>query len=232
MSRGVLEEPAPLRTYARPFNREVTTAGLLVRDDWGFSIGYSPDGLVGDDGLVEVKSPRQRAPGCKPSSMTMAPTYHMAQLQTGLLVSGRQWIDVRLRRHAHLEVASRTRRGIMDRNPSPPLPTGEDNAAKSSRPLPQPLACPCLSCSTKWLVIEMDLTGDNNRTQQRPPDAVGALSGPRQLHHHEGRQGNAEQPVNLHCQMSGSTSVATGKSMRRPGLNLGPDAAMRTSVVG
>ena len=76
MSRGVLEEPRAVETYARHFNREVTTAGLLVRDDWGFSIGYSPDGLVGDDGLVEVKSPRQKG-----------------HLQTGLLVSGRQWID-------------------------------------------------------------------------------------------------------------------------------------------
>ena len=72
MSRGVLEEPRAVETYARHFNREVTTAGLLVRDDWGFSIGYSPDGLVGDDGLVEVKSPRQRAT-CKPSSMTKCP---------------------------------------------------------------------------------------------------------------------------------------------------------------
>ena len=92
MSRGVLEEPRAVETYARHFNREVTTAGLLVRDDWGFSIGYSPDGLVGDDGLVEVKSPRQKG-HLQTILDDQVPTYHMAQPQTGLLVSGRQWID-------------------------------------------------------------------------------------------------------------------------------------------
>ena len=38
----------------------MTEAGFIIRSDWGFSIGYSPDGLVGDDGLIEVKSRRAK----------------------------------------------------------------------------------------------------------------------------------------------------------------------------
>jgi hypothetical protein len=57
-----------------------------------FSIGYSPDGLVGDDGLIEIKCPRPKG-----HLLTILaehpPIEHMAQLQCGLLVTGRQWID-------------------------------------------------------------------------------------------------------------------------------------------
>jgi predicted phage-related endonuclease len=64
----------------------------MVRDDWGFQIGYSPDGLVGDDGLIECKSRR-----AKKQLQTIVddevPAENMAQLQCGLLVSGRAWID-------------------------------------------------------------------------------------------------------------------------------------------
>jgi hypothetical protein len=75
-----------------------TETGFMVRDDWGFKIGYSPDGLIGTDGLVagpgllEVKSRRQ-----KKHLLTIladeVPAENMAQLQCGLLVSGRAWID-------------------------------------------------------------------------------------------------------------------------------------------
>ena len=54
-------------------------------------LGHSPDGLVGDDGLLEIKAPRAKA-HVLAVSPTSAPHY-MAQLQAGLLVSGRAWID-------------------------------------------------------------------------------------------------------------------------------------------
>jgi predicted phage-related endonuclease len=77
--------------YAEHF-APVEPLGFMVRDDWGFHIGYSPDGLVGDDGLVEVKSRR-----AKKHLQTIledeVPAENMAQLQCGLLVSGRAWID-------------------------------------------------------------------------------------------------------------------------------------------
>src|SRR5690348_1335119 len=59
MFRGVLDEPVARDLYSKHVAL-VTEVGLMVRNDWGFSIGYSPDGLVGDVGLIEVKSRRQK----------------------------------------------------------------------------------------------------------------------------------------------------------------------------
>jgi hypothetical protein len=91
MLRGHEDEPRAVEKYAEHY-APVTTVGFMVRDDWGFSIGYSPDGLVGDDGLVEVKSPRAKKHLTTVLSGEVPPE-HMAQLQCGLLVSGRKWID-------------------------------------------------------------------------------------------------------------------------------------------
>lgn len=91
MLRGHDDEPRAVDVYAEHY-APVTTTGFMVRDDWGFSIGYSPDGLVGDGGLVEVKSRR-----AKKQLQTIlddaVPAENMAQLQCGLLVSGREWCD-------------------------------------------------------------------------------------------------------------------------------------------
>lgn len=91
MLRGTLDEPRAIAKYEE-HHAPVTTAGFLVRDDWGFSIGYSPDGLVGDDGLVEVKAPRAKKHLTTILSGEVPPE-HMAQVQCGLLVSGRKWCD-------------------------------------------------------------------------------------------------------------------------------------------
>jgi hypothetical protein len=91
MLRGTLDEPFARDLYAQHFD-PVTELGFMVRDDWGFKIGYSPDGLVDDDGLIEIKSRRQK----KHLSTILAdevPLENMAQCQAGLLVSGREFID-------------------------------------------------------------------------------------------------------------------------------------------
>jgi hypothetical protein len=92
MLRGHEDEPRAIEKYEKHYKRTVATTGFLVRDDWGFRIGYSPDGLVGDDGLVEVKAPRAKKHLTTILSGEVPPE-HMAQLQCGLLVSGRKWID-------------------------------------------------------------------------------------------------------------------------------------------
>jgi hypothetical protein len=95
MLRGQLDEPIARDLYADNFaygDGPVTEVGFMVRDDWGWCLGYSPDGLVGDHGLIEVKSRRQK----KHLQTILAdevPPENMAQLQAGLLVSGREWID-------------------------------------------------------------------------------------------------------------------------------------------
>jgi len=89
--RGTLDEPFARDKYAEHF-APVDEIGFMVRDDWGFRLGYSPDGLVGDDGLIEIKSRRQK----KHLATILAdevPLENLAQCQAGLLVSGREWLD-------------------------------------------------------------------------------------------------------------------------------------------
>lgn len=91
MLRGMDDEPIAREIYAERF-APVREVGFIVEDKWGFKIGYSPDGLVGDDGMIEIKSRRSKL-----HLMTIleddVPPEYMAQLQCGLLVSGRRWID-------------------------------------------------------------------------------------------------------------------------------------------
>lgn len=91
MWRGVEHEPYARDEYAK-HHAPVEEIGFMVRteDDW--TLGYSPDGLVGDDGLLEIKSPRTKGHVLSVIANEVPP-YYMAQLQSGLLVSGREWID-------------------------------------------------------------------------------------------------------------------------------------------
>jgi len=92
MLRGHDDEPRAVAVYEEHY-APVQTVGFMVREfDHGMRLGYSPDGLVGDDGLIEVKSRR-----AKKQLQTIledeVPAENYAQLQCGLLVSGRAWID-------------------------------------------------------------------------------------------------------------------------------------------
>lgn len=93
MWRGREDEPRALEVYAEHY-APVERVGFMVRvfPTGRFKIGYSPDGLVGDDGLVEVKSRRQKKQLTTILSDEV-PAENMAQLQCGLLVSGRAWVD-------------------------------------------------------------------------------------------------------------------------------------------
>lgn len=91
MERGTMSEPYARDIYSETY-APATELGFMVRDFEGYRLGYSPDGLVGDNGLLEIKSPRQK----KHLATILAdevPIEHMAQCQAGLLVSGREWID-------------------------------------------------------------------------------------------------------------------------------------------
>lgn len=91
MFRGVMDEPRARDLYSEHF-APVTEVGFMVREFDGYKIGFSPDGLVGEDGLIEVKS---RAPKKHVETVIAddVPLENMAQLQAGLLVSGRAWVD-------------------------------------------------------------------------------------------------------------------------------------------
>jgi hypothetical protein len=92
MFRGHEDEPRAIEAYEKHYGVQVRSAGFLVNDDHGFRLGCSPDGLVGDDGLVECKSRRPK----KHVQTVIAdevPAENMAQIMCGLLVTGRSWCD-------------------------------------------------------------------------------------------------------------------------------------------
>lgn len=91
MERGVADEPIARDIYSEHY-APVSEVGFMVEDKWGFPLGYSPDGLVGETGLIEIKS---RAPKAQLATVLAGhpPAETMAQLQCGLLVSGREWLD-------------------------------------------------------------------------------------------------------------------------------------------
>jgi hypothetical protein len=69
---------------------EVTIEEVAIILNHG--IGYSPDGLIGDNGLTEIKS---KLPKFQVGVILAGevPKEHVAQCQGGLYVSGREWID-------------------------------------------------------------------------------------------------------------------------------------------
>lgn len=91
MTRGTLDEPYARDKYAE-HHAPVDEVGFIVRDFGKYKIGYSPDGLVGDDGLIEIKS-RDPKKHLATILADEVPAENMAQCQTGLLVTGRAWID-------------------------------------------------------------------------------------------------------------------------------------------
>ena len=92
MERGVDDEPFAVAAYSE-HHAPVTECGFMVRRWPGdFALGYSPDGLVGDDGLIEVKSRRGKTQ-VETVLSGEVPAENMPQLQAGLFVSGRAWVD-------------------------------------------------------------------------------------------------------------------------------------------
>ena len=91
MWRGVDAEPLARDIYSGHYQQAVEV-GFMRRDEDDWTLGYSPDGLVADEGLIEIKAPRSKNQ-LKTILSGQVPAYYMPQLQAGLLVSGRKWID-------------------------------------------------------------------------------------------------------------------------------------------
>lgn len=91
MQRGTEDEPVARDVYAANY-APVTELGFMVRDFGDYRIGYSPDGLVGTDGLMEIKSRRPKE-HIKTVLADRPPLENVAQMMCGLLVSGREWCD-------------------------------------------------------------------------------------------------------------------------------------------
>lgn len=91
MLRGQEDEIYARQAYHENY-APVGETGFITNDRWGFTIGYSPDGLVGDDGLIECKS-RCGKYHVQTIASDEVPDEYVLQLQTALLVSQRDWVD-------------------------------------------------------------------------------------------------------------------------------------------
>lgn len=91
MLRGQVDEIDARGLYAKHY-APVEEVGFVTNDEWGFTLGCSPDGLIGDDGMIECKSRRQKFQAATIINNEVPDEYEI-QIQTALLVTGRAWCD-------------------------------------------------------------------------------------------------------------------------------------------
>lgn len=86
--RGHEMEALALDLYKIREGAQVDSAAIILNH----GVGYSPDGLVGDSGLIEVKS---KLPKFQVGVILAGevPKEHLAQCMGGLWTSDREWID-------------------------------------------------------------------------------------------------------------------------------------------
>lgn len=96
MLRGHDDEIYAREAYSKHY-APVETCGFVTNDRWGFTLGCSPDGFVGDDGMIEVKSRCQKyqvQTVCEYFEDGTTPEDFTIQVQGELLVTGRKWCDL------------------------------------------------------------------------------------------------------------------------------------------
>jgi len=91
MLRGLEDEVYARALYSEKY-APIEEVGMVTNDRFGFVIGFSPDGLVGDDGLIECKSRRQKYQA-QTIILDEVPTEYMLQIQSAMLISERKWCD-------------------------------------------------------------------------------------------------------------------------------------------
>jgi putative phage-type endonuclease len=91
MQWGTEQEPLARAAYDFLHDCNVEECGFFDHPHIGMS-GASPDGLIGDDGLIEIKCP-QTATHIETLQGAAVPAKYLAQIQWQLACTGRQWCD-------------------------------------------------------------------------------------------------------------------------------------------
>lgn len=91
MQWGIDHEAAARKWYVRQHGYRVSEIGFMVHPVHSF-VGVSPDGLVGDDGLIEIKCPQMKGFRQVMSTQEM-PSRYRWQVQGQLWVCQRDWLD-------------------------------------------------------------------------------------------------------------------------------------------
>jgi hypothetical protein len=93
MKRGTELEPLARIAYEGRHNELVEESGIVLTDDRAF--GYSTDGFIGDDGMVEIKCPSACDKiGAVWQHPENAADEYIDQINGGLWITGRQWCDL------------------------------------------------------------------------------------------------------------------------------------------
>jgi len=90
MQRGNELEPQARAAYAFLYDVEVQQTGIMFND--AATIGASPDGLIGEDGGLEIKCPKP-ATVIEYMLADAMPDIYRPQVQGNLWISGREWWD-------------------------------------------------------------------------------------------------------------------------------------------
>ena len=91
MQWGTDTEPQARAAYAFLGDLDVAEVGFVLHPTIA-DFGASPDGLVGDDGLVEIKCPNT-ATHIETLLSGVVPGKYLAQMQTQMACTGRAWCD-------------------------------------------------------------------------------------------------------------------------------------------
>lgn len=91
MEWGTNTEPLARMAYEALTGSLVEEAPFILHPTIKW-VGASPDGLVGEDGMVEIKCPFQSTVHVETLQVGMPPE-HVAQIQGNLWVNGRAWCD-------------------------------------------------------------------------------------------------------------------------------------------
>lgn len=88
---GIQNEPKALAAYKLKTGFNVTEHGFVLDPTKNYC-GSSPDGLIDDDGGIEIKCPYNQE-NHMTALVNGMPEKHMAQVQGLMLVTGRKWVD-------------------------------------------------------------------------------------------------------------------------------------------
>lgn len=91
MTWGIEQEPNAKAAYTLETGSEIQEVGFILPNATD-AYGGSPDGLVGEDGLIEIKCPAPETLITIHAEGAMPATYK-PQVQGLLLISGRAWCD-------------------------------------------------------------------------------------------------------------------------------------------
>ena len=91
MQWGSETEPFARQAYLEETGYECVETGLIVSDELD-RLAYSPDGLIGSEGLLEIKCPMSTT-HYQRLHAGIVPDQYKPQMATGMLVTGRSWCD-------------------------------------------------------------------------------------------------------------------------------------------